>query len=167
MELQVILLVCFFVFLAGFIDSIAGGGGLISLPVYIASGLPVHLALGCNKFSSAFGTIISSIRFWKNKKVHFQTAVISIACALAGSDAGARTVLFVDDFIFRSLLIVVIPVVAVFVFLKKDFGSENQVDSLSRGKAMILSAALGLGIGFYDGFMGPGTGTFLIFLAIS
>lgn len=163
MELEIILFVCFFVFLAGFIDSIAGGGGLISLPAYIASGLPVHLALGCNKFSSAFGTIVSSIRFWQNKKVHLKTVVISIVCALAGSAAGARTVLLVDDFMFKILLIVVIPIVAIFVFLKKDFGSENKVDSLDKRRVIALAAVLGLGIGFYDGFMGPGTGTFLIF----
>lgn len=163
MELEVIIFVCFFVFLAGLIDSIAGGGGLISLPAYIASGLPVHMALGCNKFSSAFGTIISSLRFWKNKKVHPQTVMISIVCALAGSAAGARTVLYVNDYIFRIILLIAIPIVAVFVTLKKDFGAENDVESLKPRKVMILSAVIGLGIGFYDGFMGPGTGTFLIF----
>jgi len=163
MELKIIIFVCFFVFLAGFIDSIAGGGGLISLPAYIASGIPVHVALGCNKFSSAFGTIVSSIRFWRNKKVHFKTVVISIICALAGSAAGAKTVLYVDDTVFRIILILVIPIVAVFVFLKKDFGVRNEVDSLKPGKVIILSALIGAGIGFYDGFLGPGTGTFLIF----
>ncbi len=163
MELEVIIFVCFFVFLAGFIDSIAGGGGLISLPAYIASGIPVHVALGCNKFSSAFGTIVSSIRFWRNKKVHLKTVVISIICALTGSAAGAKTVLYVDDTIFRIILILVIPVVAVFVFLKKDFGVQNEVDSLKPGKVIFLSALIGAVIGFYDGFLGPGTGTFLIF----
>ncbi len=163
MELEVIIIVCLFVFLAGLIDSIAGGGGLISLPAYIASGLPVHMALGCNKFSSAFGTIISSIRFWKNKKVHIKTAVISIVAALIGSASGAKAVLYVDDYIFKIILILAIPIVAIFVFLKKDFGSQNEVDSLKQGRVMILSAIIGLGIGFYDGFLGPGTGTFLIF----
>ncbi|NLI92752.1 MAG: TSUP family transporter [Peptococcaceae bacterium] len=161
--MKVILFVCFFVFLAGFIDSIAGGGGLISLPAYIASGIPVHLALGCNKFSSACGSTVSSLRFWKNKKVHIKTVVISVACALAGSAAGARTVLYVNDHLFRIILIIVIPIVAVFVTLKKDFGTTNEVDSLNQRKVIILSAVIGLGIGFYDGFMGPGTGTFLIF----
>lgn len=163
MNLEVIVFVCFFVFLAGLIDSIAGGGGLISLPAYIASGIPVHMALGTNKFSSACGTIVSSLRFWKNKKVHVKTVVISIICALLGSAAGARTVLYVDDYIFRILLIIMIPIVAVFVFIKKDFGTKNEVDTLNQRKVMILSAITGLGIGFYDGFMGPGTGTFLIF----
>ncbi|HHV64199.1 MAG TPA: TSUP family transporter [Peptococcaceae bacterium] len=162
-EWKVIVFVCFFVFLAGLIDSIAGGGGLISLPAYIASGLPVHMALGCNKFSSALGTVISSLRFWRNKKVHLKTVVISIICALIGSAAGARVVLFVDDYIFRIILLVIIPVVAAFVFLKKDFGTINQVKSLSQKRLVIVSALIGLGIGFYDGFLGPGTGTFLIF----
>lgn len=163
MEFEVIVMVCGFVFLAGLIDSIAGGGGLISLPAYIASGLPVHMALGCNKFSSTFGTIVSAVRFWKNKKVHIKTVAVSVACALAGSAAGAKTVLYVDDYIFRIILIIVIPLVAAFVTLKKDFGAKNEVDSLKQSRVMALSAATGLGIGFYDGFIGPGTGTFLIF----
>jgi len=163
MEFEVIAIVCGFVFLAGLIDSIAGGGGLISLPAYIASGIPVHMALGCNKFSSAFGTIVSSARFWKKKKVHIKTAVISIVCALSGSAAGAKTALYVDDFIFRIILIVVIPIVAGIVMLKKDFGTVNEVDTLNQPKVIILSAVIGLSIGFYDGFLGPGTGTFLIF----
>jgi uncharacterized membrane protein YfcA len=163
MELKVILFVCLFVFLAGLIDSIAGGGGLISLPAYIASGIPVHMALGCNKFSSACGSMVSSIRFWRNKKVHFRTVIVSIACALAGSAAGARTVLYVDDYLFRIILIIAIPIVAIFVTLKKDFGETNDVDSLAKRKVLAIAAAVGLAIGFYDGFLGPGTGTFLIF----
>ncbi|RNC29077.1 MAG: hypothetical protein AWM53_00997 [Candidatus Dichloromethanomonas elyunquensis] len=163
MDLKVILFVCCFVFLAGLIDSIAGGGGLISLPAYIASGIPVHVALGCNKFSSACGSTVSSLRFWKNKKVHIRTVVVSVICALAGSAAGAGTVLLVDDYLFRIILISTIPIVGIFVTLKKDFGIQNEVDKLNKRKVMILSALIGLGIGFYDGFLGPGTGTFLIF----
>lgn len=163
MEIEVIAFVCFFSFLAGLMDSIAGGGGLVSLPAYIASGIPVHMALGCNKFSSAFGTIVSSLRFWHNKKVHLKTAVVSILCALAGSAAGAQTAMIVDDYIFRIILIVAIPLVAVFIFIKKDFGTSNEVDSIMPRKVLLLAAVIGLGIGFYDGFLGPGTGTFLIF----
>ncbi|ATW24775.1 TSUP family transporter [Candidatus Formimonas warabiya] len=163
MEIEVIVTVCFFVFLAGLIDSIAGGGGLISLPAYITSGLPVHMALGCNKFSSALGTIVSSIRFWRNKRVHVKTAAISIVCALAGSMAGAKTVLYVDDYIFKIILVILIPLVGAFVTCKKNFGTENEVDSLKNRRVIALSIVTGLGIGFYDGFIGPGTGTFLIF----
>lgn len=162
MELEIIIFVCFFVFLAGLIDSIAGGGGLISLPAYIASGLPVHMALGCNKFSSTLGTFISCARFWRNKKVHIKTGLFSIVCAFIGSAAGARTVLYVDDYIFKIVLIVIIPVVLVFVALNKDIGIENEMNSINQRKAMIFTGLIGLGIGFYDGFMGPGTGTFLI-----
>ncbi|MEL7565901.1 MAG: TSUP family transporter [Dehalobacterium sp.] len=163
MELEVIVLICFFVFLAGMIDSIAGGGGLISLPTYIASGLPVHTALGCNKFSSTFGTMVASVRFWKSKKVHIKTVVVSIVCALIGSAAGAKTVLYVNDHIIKIVLLIIIPIVVVFVALKKDFGLKNDADSLSQRQVMALTVIIGLGIGFYDGFMGPGTGTFLIF----
>jgi uncharacterized membrane protein YfcA len=163
MEIESILFICFFVFLGGLIDSIAGGGGLLTLPAYLASGIPMHMALGSNKFSSAGGCLISSVRFWKNHKVHYQTAAVSVAGALAGSAAGARLALFVDDYIFRIILIVIIPVIALFVSLKKDFGNENEVESFSRRRILTVSALIGLCVGCYDGFLGPGAGTFLIF----
>lgn len=133
------------------------------MPAYIASGLPVHMALGCNKFSSTFGSMVSGVRFWKNKKVHIKTVLVSIVCALVSSAIGAKTVLYIDDYILKIVLIMVIPVVAVFVAIKKDFGIKNEIGSLNRLKAISPTVATGLGIGFYDGFIGPGTGTFLIF----
>jgi uncharacterized membrane protein YfcA len=164
MEAEIIFIVCFFVFLSGLIDSIAGGGGLISLPAYLASGLPVHTALGCNKFSSTFGTLVSSIRFWKRNMIHLKSVFISIIFALIGSGAGAKTVLYVDDHVFKVLLLIIIPIVAVFMSRNKEFGTKNEADSIGKGKVNLLSAIIGLGIGFYDGFIGPGTGTFLIFI---
>lgn len=158
-----LVLLCFLTFLAGFIDSIAGGGGLISVPAYIMAGIPVHLALGSGKFSSSFGTLIATINYWRHNKVHVRTAAISFVFAFAGSAAGAKTVLYVDDTVFRIMLIVLIPLIALFITLKKDFGSLNATESLKPMSASLISAAIGLVIGFYDGFIGPGTGTFLIF----
>ena len=156
-------MVCLFVFLAGFIDSIAGGGGLISLPAYVATGIPMHMALASNKFSSTCGSLVSSLRFARHKKVHFGSVGISIVCALAGSAIGARTVLLVGDYVLKILLLGAIPVVAFLVILKKDFGHENKVDSINPRIVFLLSGVIGLVLGFYDGFFGPGTGTFLIF----
>ena len=151
------------VFLGGFIDSIAGGGGLISLPAYILTGMPIHMALGSNKFSSAFGTAFSTFNFLRNKRVYIKAIPISVICALVGSAAGAYVALLVSDEVLRWILIGIVPVVAVFVLIKKDFGKEDRSDTLSTRIILIGAGSAALGIGFYDGFFGPGTGTFLIF----
>ena len=163
-ELRQYLIVCPFVFIAGLVDSVAGGGGLISLPAYMASGLPVHMALGTNKFSSVFGTALSSARYLLHRKADLRTASASIVFAMIGSALGARTVLFIDPLFLKYTLLAVIPVIAVFVLRKKEFGAENRTGQLPINKVFLYSAGIGLLLGFYDGFFGPGTGTFLVLL---
>ncbi|MCL2180526.1 MAG: TSUP family transporter [Treponema sp.] len=162
LTLNAFLIVCPLVFLAGFIDSIAGGGGLISLPAYLMAGLPPQTALGTNKLSSVFGASIASFRYYKNKFVDIFICLPSIAAALAGSAIGSSFALLVNEKIIRWVLLVIIPVTAVYLFLKKD--SDKNPQPLSRVKTIILSAVISFFIGGYDGFSGPGTGTFLILL---
>lgn len=163
-DLFTIIQLSLLVFLGGFVDSIAGGGGLISLPAYILTGMPIHMALGSNKFSSFFGTAISTFNFLRGKKVYVRAIPISVAFALAGSASGAYVALLVDDEILRRILIVVVPIVAVFVLIKKDFGKEDRSHTLKTHVILLGSGAAALFIGFYDGFFGPGTGTFLILI---
>ena len=148
------------IFLSGFVDSIAGGGGLISLSSYAAIGLPVHIALGTNKFSSIFGTAVSTIRFAAKGHIHWLAGAFSVAGALSGSALGARLALSVDERAMKILLLVAVPVVAVFLFLKKDFGEQEK--TLSKRKAAAVAFAVSVAIGAYDGFFGPGAGTFMI-----
>ena len=150
------------IFLGGFIDSIAGGGGLITLPAYVLTGMPIHMALGSNKFSSFFGTAFSAFNFLRSKKVYLKAVPVSVVFAVAGSALGAYVVLFVYDGILRIILIVIVPIVAVFVLAKKDFGKEDRSDTLKRRTILIGAGIAAFVIGFYDGFFGPGTGTFLI-----
>jgi len=152
------------VFLGGFIDSIAGGGGLITLPAYILTGMPMHMALGSNKFSSTFGTAFSCFNFLRNKRVYVKAIPVSVVCALGGSATGAYVALLVSDTALRWILIGVVPVVAVFTLMKKNFGAEDRSHTLSTQVILLGSGAAALVIGFYDGFFGPGTGTFLIFI---
>jgi len=149
--------------LAGFIDSIAGGGGLISLPAYIAAGLPIHAALGSNKFSSCFGTAFSVFVFVRNKRVYLRPIALSIVCALIGAAFGAFLALRVPEIFFRRILMFIVPAVALFVIFRRNFGEKNEISSLSPKKIMLGSALVSLIIGTYDGFFGPGTGSFLIF----
>lgn len=150
------------VFFAGLVDSIAGGGGLISVPAYLAAGLPPHFVLGNNKFSSAFGTLFAALRFHQHRMIDLPVALVSAACALAGSFLGARAVMLVDPGFLRYVLIVLIPAITVFSLAKGDLGKLDRSGSVGPSRKFLLAAPAALAIGFYDGFFGPGTGTFLI-----
>jgi len=158
---QQLLIVCPLVFLAGFIDSIAGGGGLISLPAYYMAGLPPHYALGTNKMSSSIGMIFSTGTYLREGYVYKPLIPISIAGALIGSWLGARSILLLDELILRWIMVIAIPVVLLFIIFKKDLltPEERQVD---RVREQLTGAAVALTIGWYDGFFGPGAGTFLM-----
>lgn len=164
---QMLLILCPLTFLGGFIDSIAGGGGLISLPAYLFIGLPSHTALGTNKFSSSIGTLIATIRYAKNKQIHYPSALFAAAAALLGSYIGARLALSFDEKYLRIILVVLLPFIAVFILTRRKFGEENTSKALSPKKIALLSLCAGLLIGAYDGFFGPGTGTFLILVFTS
>jgi len=161
--LQIVIL-CGLVFFGGFIDSIAGGGGLITLPAYVLTGVPMHMALGSNKFSSTFGTAFSAFNFLRNGKVYVKAIPVSVVMALGGSSFGAWVALLVDGNILRWILVFMIPVIAVVVLVKKNFGAENRSDTLRQSIIIMGAGIAALVIGFYDGFFGPGTGTFLILI---
>lgn len=150
------------IFFAGFVDAIAGGGGLISVPAYLAAGLPPHYALGNNKFSSSIGTLFTVLTYHRKNMIDIRIALISALFALGGSFAGARTVLLIDPGFLQYILIVLIPAVTVFTLIKKDMGKHNHSMHVSRVRAYMLSSIAAFVIGFYDGFFGPGTGAFLI-----
>lgn len=157
-----LLIVCPLVFLSGLVDAVAGGGGLISLPAYLLAGLPPHAATATNKCGSVFGTGLSTLRFLKNGRVRLGPAAVSAATALLGSVLGARLCLLVPDTFLHYFLVAALPVLAVFLLLKRDFGLENKADALSGPLLMLLSGLIGLVLGLYDGFFGPGAGTFVI-----
>lgn len=163
-DLKTIIIVCPLVFLAGFIDSIAGGGGIISLPTYMFVGLPVHFASGTNKFSSTCGTTFSVVRYVRNKKVSIKSALFSVVTALIGSFLGAKLALSLDAKYLKYCLMIILPLIAIFLIIRKDFGSKNTSVQLSSRMVILLSMLAGLIIGAYDGFAGPGTGTFLILI---
>ena len=161
-SIETFIIVLPLVFLGGLIDAIAGGGGLISLPAYLISGLPTHIALGNNKFSSCWGTIVSTLRYFKHGMIDVKIAVISAVFALIGSYSGTKAVLLLNPEFLRYILIFLLPVITLFTILKKDIGSVDTSHTISGIRKVILSIMASLLIGFYDGFFGPGTGSFLI-----
>jgi len=156
----IFLIVCPLVFLAGVIDSIAGGGGLISLPAYLIAGVPPHFALGTNKLSSCIGTFASTARYIKNKSVNYKIAVVSVVLALTGSFLGANLALRVSESIIKNLLLFILPFTAIFVLKNKK--DRDAAKIISERKAFLIACAASLIISVYDGFYGPGTGTFLL-----
>lgn len=143
---------------AGIADGIAGGGGLICLPALLASGLPPHLALGTNKAQSMWGTLAALITFWRAGRVDPRAALRNFPLGLIGSLLGAALVLAVAPQTLRPVVIVLLIGAAVLMLLRKP--SRDADDR--HPKYLWLAAVLSLVIGCYDGFFGPGTGTFLI-----
>lgn len=156
------LLVCPMVGLAGFIDSIAGGGGLITLPVYMMTGLPVHNCLATNKMSSSMGTCIATAKYAMSGFVPWRIAPFCVPCAFAGSALGANIALSISDRPFKMLMLVILPLTGAYVLFRKDLSPSGE--ELAFKKALLVSMAIAFCIGMYDGFYGPGTGTFLILL---
>ncbi len=154
-------IVCPLVFLAGFVDSIAGGGGLISLPAYLLAGLAPHHAIATNKLSSFMGVSLSTGRFLKNKMIDLKLALPSMALAVIGSAVGARLILLVSEAAVRYLLLFALPPIAFFMLRKKDLDAHAQ-SAPDRKKQYLIVLTASLLIGAYDGFYGPGTGTFLL-----
>ena len=161
MDSITLLIVCPLVFLSGLVDSIAGGGGLISLPAYLIAGLPAHQALGTNKLSSAIGTAVATFRLARNGYVRARLALPAVVGALAGSAIGAKLALFTPEGIFQILLIGALPVVAVALMRKPDLQPDAS-KVISPAKQLAIVGAISLSIGCYDGFYGPGTGTFML-----
>ena len=158
------LIVCPLVFLAGLIDSIAGGGGLISLPAYLIGGVPPHIALGTNKTSSSMGTVVSAAKLAKDGFVDRRTAIPGGLCAVAGAIAGATISLYVEDTVITHMMIVFLPVVAFYVLRSRTLGESEKTGTLTGGRLIGAVCGIGLVMGIYDGFYGPGTGTFLLLL---
>ena len=164
MSWSILALVCPLIFLSGLVDSIAGGGGLISLPSYIMVGLPAHMAYGTNKFAACLGTSFSVARFMKNKKVHIKSAIFFVFAAIIGSYIGVRVALALDEKYLKICLLVLLPIMTIFIMTRKNFGEVDKHKILSDKKIIILSILSGLVIGAYDGFFGPGTGSFYILI---
>jgi uncharacterized membrane protein YfcA len=162
LSLKTYLIVCPLVFLGGLVDAIAGGGGLISLQAYLLTGIPMHTSLATNKLSAIMGTATASYRYYKNRYVDLLLCLPSIAAALGGSALGTSLTLIVDERYLQKILLLVLPVTAFYVFKNRRF--DARPDPLPRPQAVLYSAIISFFIGAYDGFFGPGTGTFLILL---
>lgn len=159
---QTFLIVCPMLFLAGLVDAIGGGGGLISLPAYLLAGVPMHNTIATNKLSSTCGTSLTTIRFIRQGLVNWKIAVPTIVFAILGSSLGANLSMRIDEKIMQNVLFIVLPVVAFVVMNPKIFRDKENAQVVFNAHLWIAVISSAFLIGVYDGFYGPGTGTFLI-----
>ncbi|WP_409969409.1 TSUP family transporter [Bengtsoniella intestinalis] len=160
LTLPMVLTVIIGIFLGSFMDAIAGGGGIVTVPTYVLAGLPMHMALGTNKLSATFGTFASTMKYIRSGYVIWKLAVPALMVAMVGSSLGTRLQLMVDAKYLQSLLLFVLPVVAAVVLRQRSFPETSTPMPL--GKQIAIIAISSFFIGCYDGFYGPGTGTFML-----
>lgn len=153
-------IVCPLVFLAGFVDSIAGGGGVISLPAYLMAGLPIKMAAGTNKFAAGCGTMLSAYKFSKSGNVNWLCAIPAAIFSLIGSSIGTSIAVYMDESILQLIVLASLPLVAVFLFFSRNFGNVEKPEK-AKNATILIASGIGMLIGMYDGLVGPGTGTFL------
>ena len=155
-------------FTAGYIDSIVGGGGLIQLPAYLifAPQLAITTALGSNKLSALMGTLVSTFRYLQSAKVIWKAVIPALISCLIFSFIGAKMVSFLNKDYLRVIILFLLVAVAIYTFIKKDFGLHHK-PRLGSAAITILGIITGSVLGFYDGFFGPGTGSFLILAYVS
>lgn len=166
MEFDLLSYIVFFVaaFLGGFIDSIAGGGGLITLPAIMAMGVPPHLALGTNKLQGSFGSFTATLNFAKKGMINFKEAGLGIVFTFIGACVGAVLILFLNPDFLR----LVIPFLLIAIFIYTIFMPKvGESDRRARMDKSIFYIVFGMILGFYDGFFGPGAGSFWTFAMIA
>jgi uncharacterized membrane protein YfcA len=148
------------VFLAGVVDALAGGGGLITLPAYLAAGLNPALVLGTNKLASCLGTVVATVRYHRALRFSVKEFLPVLAAAALGAWGGARLAVLADPRWLRPLLLAALPLVSWLLWSRRDFGHADESSRHSpaerRRRGMLVAAP----IGAYDGFFGPGAGTF-------
>jgi hypothetical protein len=157
-----IALICCAGFIAALVDSIAGGGGLISVPALLAAGVPSHIALGTNKFCSTPAAFSSALEFKKSGKTKMGLLKYLVPFTLIGAAIGSNAVLNINETVLRSIVLVLILFVGLYTVFSKSIGAENRFSGLT-SRNICLGILLAFALGFYDGFFGPGTGSLLLF----
>jgi len=167
MDINTIILLCLAAFTAGFVDAIVGGGGLIQLPIalIVLPYYPVAAVIGSLKIPSFSGTFFAAIQYTKKVQLNWRLLILMMVIASLSAYVGSTLLTKVHNDFMKPVLLVVLCGVAIYTFLKKNFGQHTN-KNLSPTLQLTYSIIIGLVIGFYDGFIGPGTGSFLILVFI-
>lgn len=149
-------------FVAAFVDAVVGGGGMVAVPVLLMTGLPPAVVLGTNKLAGTMGSLTSTVTFLRSGKVDFRSAMRLFPLSIAGAVGGTLVLRHIPSDFLRPLVVVMLIGITVYTIFRKSWGSSSTFQSYSKKSAWLI-AITALGLGFYDGFFGPGTGSFLIF----
>lgn len=165
--MEILILSCLGAFFAGLVDAIAGGGGLIQVPtlLFLFPSLPIPTIMGTNKFSMSSGTVISSIHYVNQLKINITTIIPALIAAFFGSLLGAKVLTVINDDILKPVIITLLIIIGVYSIFKKKFGAVSK-KKLTENQMHYILPIIALLLGFYDGFFGPGTGSFLIFILV-
>lgn len=164
-DVSIVIIIILLGFLAAFIDAVVGGGGLISIPALLAVGMPPSTALGTNKLASAFGSLTSAFRFLRSGNVDLKIVGKLFPFVFVFAIGGASIATFLPSELLKPVVIVILTVVMIYTIMKKDWGNVRTFTKLTFGKAILFALLMCL-IGFYDGFLGGGTGSFMLFILL-
>ena len=159
-EVWIVIVLCGVYFTAGFVDSIAGGGGLISIPAFLLTGVPPELVLGTNKMVGCIGTTSSLMTYAKKGYVIWSLALAGIPAAILGGFIGSKTILLFDSAQIGKIIIFLLPLGIIAALMPKK--ESHQTKELTNKVTYIYNPVICFTLGFYDGFFGPGTGSFFI-----
>ena len=154
---EIVLLLVAAAFCAGFIDAIAGGGGLITIPALLAAGLPPGQALATSKLQASFGTAMATSVYWRAGQIDVRAMAAPVACALVGSALGSWTVQRIDPAFLSGVVPVLLVAIALYFLLSPRAGD---LPARQRVSMTVFALTVGFGVGYYDGFFGPGAGSF-------
>jgi uncharacterized membrane protein YfcA len=168
LEVWQIVLLCMAAFCAGFVDAIVGGGGLVQLPasLVILNSFPVVNVVGSLKIPAFSGTFLAAMQYARQVKIKWQLMTVACTIAFFAAYAGSETLTHVSNSFMKPVLLVVLTAVLVYTCTRKNFGQHEEKEHSYRGE-LIYVCAISLVIGFYDGFIGPGAGSFLILVFIA
>lgn len=148
--------------LAGFVDAVAGGGGLISIPAYMLAGCPPHIAIATNKVSAGMGLITANYRYARSGYVRWKLSAVCALAALCGGSIGAKLSLMLSDRYFKILMLFILPVTAFVVMRGRVLSGDRE--ELGFMRTAVIACIVAVTVGAYDGFYGPGSGTFMLLL---
>jgi uncharacterized membrane protein YfcA len=163
-----LVLLCLFAFSAGFVDAIVGGGGLIQTPaaLVLLPQFPVATVIGSLKIPAFTGTAFATVQYLKKVTLNWRLAAMMCTTAFLAAFAGSETLTLVSNRFMKPIIFIVLIIVAVYTYSKKNFGQQTH-KTLSRKYELGYALLISIGIGFYDGFIGPGAGSFLVLAFIT
>ena len=162
-SLFTLLILSVLAFMAGFIDSVVGGGGLIQLPALLVTlpNAPLPTIFGTNKIAALSGTSMAAFQYAKRIRFNLKLLLTISVASFIASYFGAKIVSIINPATLKPIILIILIAIAIYTFIKKDLG-KIETKQLPLTRQMIFGAAIGLIIGFYDGFFGPGTGSFFV-----